>query len=89
MRLLAEWSYRHPVFNFVFTVVNSQSAIRDDNPVVVLESELMYGVSMPLSPEAQRDDFLIPIGKAKIEMPGINFSGAIEVYKYLNICSDR
>lgn len=47
-----------------------KSAIRDPNPVVVLENELLYGVSFPMSDEAQRDDFLIPIGKAKIEREG-------------------
>uniref|UniRef100_A0A4W4EUX4 Pyruvate dehydrogenase E1 component subunit beta n=1 Tax=Electrophorus electricus TaxID=8005 RepID=A0A4W4EUX4_ELEEL len=47
-----------------------KSAIRDDNPVVVLENELMYGVAFELSDEAQSKDFVIPIGKAKIERPG-------------------
>lgn len=47
-----------------------KAAIRDPNPVVVLEHELMYGVSFPMSPEAQSADFVIPIGKAKIERPG-------------------
>ena len=30
----------------------------------------MYGVSFPMSPEAMSSDFVIPIGKAKIERPG-------------------
>ena len=30
----------------------------------------MYGVSVELSDEAMSKDFLIPIGKAKIERPG-------------------
>lgn len=47
-----------------------KSAIRDPNPVVCLENELMYGVSFELSNEAQSPDFLIPIGKAKIEHEG-------------------
>lgn len=51
-----------------------KSAIRDANPVVVLENELMYGVSMPLSEEAQRDDFLVPIGKAKVEREGTDIT---------------
>jgi len=59
-----------------------KSAIRDGNPVVFLENELMYGVSFPLSPEAQSKDFLIPIGKAKIMRPGtditiVTFSRAV------------
>jgi len=47
-----------------------KSAIRDANPVVVLENELLYGATMTLSEEAQSKDFLIPIGKAKIEREG-------------------
>ena len=47
-----------------------KAAIRDNNPVVVLEHELMYGVSFPMSEEAQSNDFVIPIGKAKIEREG-------------------
>ncbi|KAI1199758.1 pyruvate dehydrogenase E1 component beta subunit [Nemania serpens] len=47
-----------------------KSAIRDPNPVVFLENELMYGVSFPMSEAAQKDDFVIPFGKAKIERQG-------------------
>jgi pyruvate dehydrogenase E1 component beta subunit len=47
-----------------------KAAIRDNNPVVVLEHELMYGVSFPMSAEAMSSDFVIPIGKAKIEREG-------------------
>lgn len=47
-----------------------KAAIRDPNPVAVLEHELMYGVSFPMSEEAQSKDFVIEIGKAKIERPG-------------------
>lgn len=47
-----------------------KAAIRDNNPVVFLEHELMYGVSFPMSEEAQKDDFVLPIGKAKIEREG-------------------
>lgn len=47
-----------------------KAAIRDPNPVLVLEHELMYGVSFPMSDEAQSDDFVIPIGQAKIEREG-------------------
>lgn len=47
-----------------------KSAIRDNNPVVVLENELLYGTPFPLTDEAQSQDFLVPIGKAKIEKEG-------------------
>ena len=38
--------------------------------VIVLESELQYGASYEMSDEALSEDFLIPLGKAKIEHPG-------------------
>lgn len=47
-----------------------KAAIRDDNPVVILENELMYGVPFELSEEAQSKDFVVPIGKAKVERQG-------------------
>lgn len=47
-----------------------KAAIRDPNPVVVLENELLYGQSFPMSEAAQKDDFVLPIGKAKIERAG-------------------
>jgi pyruvate dehydrogenase E1 component beta subunit len=47
-----------------------KAAIRDPNPVVFLEHELMYGVSMPVSAECLDKDFLIPFGKAKVEREG-------------------
>lgn len=47
-----------------------KSAIRDPNPVVVLENELSYNYKFPLSEEAQSEDFLVPIGKAKVEREG-------------------
>jgi len=47
-----------------------KAAIRDPNPVVFLENEMLYGVSFPMSKEAMSDDFLLPIGKAKVERAG-------------------
>eukprot|EP01120_Amphizonella_sp_Union-15-10_P014971 TRINITY_DN749_c0_g1_i1.p1 TRINITY_DN749_c0_g1~~TRINITY_DN749_c0_g1_i1.p1 ORF type:complete len:405 (-),score=97.93 TRINITY_DN749_c0_g1_i1:70-1182(-) len=47
-----------------------KAAIRDPNPVVVLESELLYGMSFELSEEAQSPDYVLPIGKAHIEREG-------------------
>ncbi len=44
-----------------------KAAIRDPNPVVVLENEILYGESFDV-PES--DEFVIPFGKAKIERPG-------------------
>mmetsp|Transcript_20421 Transcript_20421/g.35445 ORF Transcript_20421/g.35445 Transcript_20421/m.35445 type:complete len:354 (-) Transcript_20421:169-1230(-) len=51
-----------------------KAAIRDENPVVVLENELLYGTPFPLSDEAQDKDFVIPFGKAKIEREGKDVS---------------
>jgi pyruvate dehydrogenase E1 component beta subunit len=47
-----------------------KSAIRDNNPVVFLENEIMYGTTFEMSEQATRNDFLIPIGKAKVERHG-------------------
>jgi len=48
-----------------------KSAIRDDNPVICLENELMYGAEFEIDPQVVMDkDFLIPLGKAKIQREG-------------------
>lgn len=47
-----------------------KSEIRDPDPVVFLENELMYGISMDTSDDVLSKEFLIPIGKAKIEKTG-------------------
>ena len=47
-----------------------KAAIRDPNPVVVLENELMYGQTFPMSEAAQKDDWVLPFGKAKVERAG-------------------
>lgn len=47
-----------------------KAAIRDPNPVVVLENEIMYNLTFPMSEEALSSDFVLPIGKAKIERVG-------------------
>lgn len=52
----------------------TRAAIRDDNPTILLESELLYGVSFPVSPEMLDENFVIPIGKAKIERKGTDIS---------------
>jgi pyruvate dehydrogenase E1 component beta subunit len=44
-----------------------KAAIRDPNPVVFLENEILYGHS---SPVPKLDDFVLPIGKAKIVRAG-------------------
>ena len=44
-----------------------RAAIRDPNPVIVLENEILYGQTFDC-PVA--DDFVLPIGKAKVERAG-------------------
>ena len=44
-----------------------KSAIRDDDPVIFLESEFMYGMRGEVS---DAEDYIIPIGKARIAREG-------------------
>ncbi|HLO74910.1 MAG TPA: pyruvate dehydrogenase complex E1 component subunit beta [Magnetospirillum sp.] len=44
-----------------------KAAIRDPNPVVVLENEILYGQSFDVPDDP---DFVVPLGKAKIERAG-------------------
>ncbi len=44
-----------------------KAAIRDPNPVVFLEHEILYGQSFDIPDDP---DFVLPIGRAKIERPG-------------------
>jgi pyruvate dehydrogenase E1 component beta subunit len=44
-----------------------KSAIRDPNPVIFLENEILYGQSFPVP---KLDDYLVPIGKARIARAG-------------------
>ncbi|TYP95670.1 pyruvate dehydrogenase E1 component beta subunit [Fodinibius salinus] len=44
-----------------------KTAIRDDNPVLFMESEQMYGLKGEVPEE---DDFTIPIGKGKVKREG-------------------
>jgi pyruvate dehydrogenase E1 component beta subunit len=44
-----------------------KSAIRDPNPVLVLENEILYGASGPVR---KGQDWIVPIGKARDARPG-------------------
>ena len=44
-----------------------KAAIRDGSPVIFLENEIVYGRSFPVP---KLDDFVLPIGKARICRPG-------------------
>ena len=47
-----------------------KTAIRDDNPVMFLENEIMYGIETDVNNEILHENFTIPIGKAKIMKEG-------------------
>ncbi len=44
-----------------------RAAIRDPNPVIVLENEILYGHTHPCPVD---EDYILPIGKARIERAG-------------------
>jgi len=44
-----------------------KAAIRDPNPIIFLENEILYGHSFEIP---DMDDFVLPIGKAKVERGG-------------------
>ena len=44
-----------------------KAAIRDPNPVIFLENEILYGHRFPVP---KLDDYVLPIGKAKVARPG-------------------
>lgn len=59
-----------------------KSAIRDDDPICLMESELMYG----LKGDVPEDEYLVPIGKAAVRKEGsdvtlVSFNKMMEVTK--------
>src|SRR5688500_2409469 len=48
-----------------------KAAIRDPNPIIFLENEILYGQSFPVP---KLDDFVLPIGKSNITRKGIHAS---------------
>jgi pyruvate dehydrogenase E1 component beta subunit len=44
-----------------------KAAIRDPNPIIFLENEILYGHSFPVP---KLDDHVLPIGKARVVRPG-------------------
>ncbi len=51
-----------------------KAAIRDPNPTIILENEMLYGEAFEVSEEVLSPDFVLPIGKAKIEREGSDIS---------------
>jgi pyruvate dehydrogenase E1 component beta subunit len=60
MRVLAPWSAADAKGLL-------KAAIRDPNPVIFLENEILYGQQFEVPEDP---DFVLPIGRAKIERPG-------------------
>jgi pyruvate dehydrogenase E1 component beta subunit len=46
-----------------------KAAIRDPNPIIFLENEIVYGRSFPVP---KLDDFVLPIGKARVIRQGVD-----------------
>ena len=55
-----------------------KSAIRDPNPVIFLENEILYGHSFPVPTDP---DYLVPIGKAKVVRAGSHVT--ITAFSYM------
>jgi len=47
-----------------------KAAIRDSDPVIFLENELLYGQNFPVDEKILDKDFVLPIGKAKVMRQG-------------------
>jgi len=58
-----------------------KTAIRDDDPVVVLESEMLYG----MTGEVDDKEFLVPLGKAEIKREGTDLT-LISYSKPMRVC---
>lgn len=63
----------------------TKSAIRDDDPVVILENEMMYGQTFDVPEHVLDKDFLIPIGQAKVEKEGTDIT-LIGISKMVGFC---
>lgn len=58
-----------------------KSAIRNNNPVIFLESELSYGEKQEIPVE----EYLVPIGKAKVVQEGANVT-IVSYSRMVNLC---
>lgn len=64
-----------------------KSAIRNDNPVVVIENKLLYGESG----EVPEEDYLVPIGKAAVRREGsdVTVIATSRMLKFAESASDK
>lgn len=67
LKVVAPW-------NVVDAVGLMRAAVRDDNPVVVLENEMLYGESFQTPEEVLKPDFVLPFGKANVEREGTDIT---------------
>ncbi len=51
-----------------------KAAIRDPNPVIFLENEILYGQKFDVSPEVLNDNYVLPIGKAAVIRAGTDIT---------------
>jgi len=51
-----------------------KAAIRDPDPVVFMENEILYGQAFDIDEGVLKDDFILPIGKAKIMRAGTDIT---------------
>mmetsp|Transcript_9997 Transcript_9997/g.17477 ORF Transcript_9997/g.17477 Transcript_9997/m.17477 type:complete len:365 (-) Transcript_9997:665-1759(-) len=62
-----------------------KAAIRDPDPVVFLENELLYGTAFPVTPQVLDKDFVLPIGKAKVMRAGTHVT-LVSFSKMVGFC---
>lgn len=60
-----------------------KSAIRDDDPVCVMESEIMYG----FKGEVPEDEYTVPIGQAAVRREGSDVT-IVSFNKMIEVCKD-
>ncbi|EGR29873.1 pyruvate dehydrogenase e1 beta subunit, putative [Ichthyophthirius multifiliis] len=74
-------------FYLIFFQKKKKAAIRDPNPVVFLENEIMYGKNFEVSQQVLSEDFVLPIGKAKIMRQGTDVT-IVSYSKPVGLCLD-
>jgi len=64
-----------------------KAAVRDPNPVVCLENELMYGYEFTVDDSVLDVDFVLPIGKAKIMQEGTDIT-IVSFSRHVGTCME-
>ena len=63
-----------------------KASIRDPDPVVFLENEILYGESFPVSEKMLDKDFVLPIGQAKVNRSCLWLSVSCKQYMQRRLC---